>query len=335
MVGRAGSQRGLSGGRPCFRRFSLALDPSRGVMYAEQCTVVAHIQKGAAMRRNGFTLIELLVVIAIIALLLAVIVPALSNAKKYATTAACLTNEKGLMRSYVLYVQENDNRIPGGDIQASHMYDGLPGGDQRYPPLWVWPPVYADLTYAGTLSTDRPTLEDRYRGCERGVLWPYNESVELYHCPADKQFTQASPYNRYRSFSIQRGLAVFNIDNDIIKYDAILSPGSKFIFVEEAYDFLGNFNFNHSAWDFEPWQGDFHDPLALYHNDSSTFGFADGHAERRKWKDPRTVEYFADRTSFDDRGGPGGAALCEGNEDLARLQRGAAYDKRHGVIRLR
>ncbi|MBN1124681.1 MAG: prepilin-type N-terminal cleavage/methylation domain-containing protein [Sedimentisphaerales bacterium] len=280
-------------------------------------------------RLRAFTLIELLVVIAIIGILLAIVIPALNAAKKYATSAACLSNQKGLMRSYLLYVEENDSGIPGGRIIPEAMYDSLPGGDPSYPPIWVWPPVDINLNYVGTRDSDLPTIQDRYRGCERGSLWAYNESVDLYHCPADKQYVQSSPRNRYRSFSIHRGLAVYNPTNDITKYTEISIPSSKYVFVEETYDFIGNFNYNHNSWDFEPWEGDFHDPLALFHNDSSTFGFADGHSEKRKWRDERTVEFFADRTLY----AYDSDELCAGNVDLAWLQRGCAYNKdKYGPI---
>ena len=284
------------------------------------------------MTRKAFTLIELLVVIAIIALLLAILVPSLNTVKHYAYSASCLANQRGLTRSYLIYKDDNDDRIPGGRIIPVAMYDGLPGGDQGYPPIWVWPPVYSDLSYAGSRDSDTPTLEDRYRGCERGALWPYTESPKVYHCPSDRQFVKSTPYNRYRSYSIHRGLAVYDSDDDILKFTEIISPGDKYVFVEEAYDFLGNFNFNHNSWDFEPWDGNFHDPVALYHNDSSTFGFADGHVERYKWREERTVEYFGDRTTY----GAGSDALCAGNVDLAWLQRRCAYNKSfHGPIQWR
>ena len=283
------------------------------------------------MRKKAFTLIELLVVIAIIALLLAILIPSLKNAKRFASSAVCLTNQKSLMRSYILYTEENDSRIPGGRIIPVAMLDSLPGGDPDYPPIWVWPPVYQDLSYAGTRDSDMPTIDDRYRGCERGALWPYNETVKLFNCAADNQYRKPSPFNRYRSYSIHRGLSVYDPDDDILKTTEVVSPGDKYVFVEEAYDFGGNFNFNHNSWDFEPWQGDFHDPLALYHNDSSTFAFADGHAERHKWKEERTIAYFADRNGYPF--GSGSDELCAGNVDLAWLQRRCAYSKSlHGPV---
>jgi len=284
-------------------------------------------------RMFGFTLIELLVVIAIIGMLLAVLIPALTTAKRLATSIACLANQKGLMRSYSLYLEANENRIPGGRIIPQAMYDSLPGGSDQYPPIWVWPPVYADLSYAGTRDSDKPTLEDRLRGCQRGALWPYNENVDLYHCPGDKQLVQPSPFNRYRSYSIHRGLAVYSPRSnnvDIRKYEEIKTPGDMYVFVEEYYDFRGNFNFNHNSWDFEPWEGDFHDPLGVYHVDSSTFGFADGHAEKHKWRDDRTVEYFKDRDAAMNKYG-GMAGVCGGNQDLHWLIRHCPYDEEgHG-----
>lgn len=283
--------------------------------------------------RVAFTLIELLVVIAIVALLLSVLIPALTGAKRFATSAACLFNQKSLMRSYSLYIEANENKIPGGRIIPQAMYDGLPGGDSSWPPIWVWPPVDATLNYLGAL-TQSPTMEDRYRGCQRGVLWPYNETVKLYHCPGDKQYVQPSPRSRYRSYSIPRGLAVYdaNPSKDIRRYNQIASPGEKYVFVEEYYDFKADYNYNHNSWDFEPWEGDFHDPLGVYHMDSSTFAFADGHAEKHKWKDDRTVKYFGNRDLYE----ADSTELCGGNEDLAWLQRGSAYDEvSHGPIKFR
>ena len=62
----------------------------------------------------------------------------------------------------------------------------------------------------------------------------------------------------------------------------------------------------------------FHDPLASFHNESSTFGFADGHAERRKWTDRRTLD-FIDMTLDPEYPLEGIRTLSPGNEDLKWL----------------
>src|SRR5512133_1346982 len=71
--------------------------------------------RDAAMKRQcGFTLIELLVVIAIIAILMAIMVPALGRIKRQAAGGACLSNQHQLVLTWILYAQDNDDKLVGG-----------------------------------------------------------------------------------------------------------------------------------------------------------------------------------------------------------------------------
>src|SRR6184192_4072272 len=83
----------------------------------------------------GFTLIELLVVIAIIAILAALLLPALSRAKLKATNAACLNNEKQLLLGFILYADDNADKMIYS-AGASGQYDNIGGG--------FWPGPYND-----------------------------------------------------------------------------------------------------------------------------------------------------------------------------------------------
>jgi len=62
-------------------------------------------------KQRGFTLIELLVVIAIIALLMAVLMPALNRAREQGKRGVCLNNLKQLTLGWILYADDNDDRI--------------------------------------------------------------------------------------------------------------------------------------------------------------------------------------------------------------------------------
>src|SRR5674476_1664899 len=110
-------------------------------------------------KKNGFTLTELLVVIAVIAIL-AVLLPALSKSKSRTQTIACLNNVRQLSTCWQLYTGDNNDLLVPNDNIAG----GATG------PSWC--------QGTGILETNTTVIES-------GLLFAYNRSTALYHCPAD------------------------------------------------------------------------------------------------------------------------------------------------------
>ena len=239
--------------------------------------------------RKGFTLIELLVVIAVIALLMAVIMPALNKAKQIAAAAVCLANENQLIMGYLLYAEDNDSYLADGDTAAagSNGYSNYGDGPVHN---WVGEPEMPDLT-----------VDDKIRGFEFGSLWPYLEAPKVYNCPADKRWRKinddANPgqINGYRTYSIGNPLSKRpssqpgENESTISKLSEFVNPSNKVVFLEETET---EYAWNNRTWNMSlsisspAWV----DPFAILHNGSSTFAYADGHADRHKWVEEVTIE---------------------------------------------
>ncbi len=155
------------------------------------------------------------------------------------------------------------------------------------------------------------TIETRKNGIRAGKLFPYTQDEGLYHCPGDKNINKLEPDAVYRSYSISGLMNSEDFQNRaaglyspisvyrtssvlngktlyvVTKTSEIKSPGNKYVFVEEDVVAKGQ---KANAGGFvllNPWWWDW---PAYYHNDSSTIGFADGHAERHRWLDANTLK---------------------------------------------
>lgn len=262
--------------------------------------------------RKGFTLIELLVVIAIIALLLSILLPSLRAAKELASGSVCLSNLKNLGAAWLTYANENNGYLVGG----SNYYNG----SRPTPYRWVEVPLRKDTDNPETTS---PATEAEYsittrkNGIRAGKLFPYVGVEDVYHCPGDKNVAKyAEPKAVFRSYAIT-GLMngedfvsrVSGLYSPIATYRTavvtpsgitkqlfvaekltqITAPSNKHVFVEEdvvpkgQYVNAGGFvllNGSSYTW----W-----DVPAYFHNNTSTIGFSDGHAERHRWADSDTI----------------------------------------------
>ena len=246
------------------------------------------------IKQKAFTLIELLVVIAIIALLMAILMPALRYAKQQATGTVCLANERNLILAWYTFPQDNDDNLVGGNPFP---------GTGNYEISWVQAPQNDTgevMLGAGSQPSATGKLAYEYEliGIKRGLLWPYLKIPKVYHCPGDQRKLKTDNQS-FRSYSIlwtMNGSYNRSLETDPVydtgevahKYIQIKNAGTKLVFVEDQDDR----GWNMGSWVMRPVGHSWTDSLGLWHVDSGTLAFADGHAERHKWRDKRTIEYF-------------------------------------------
>ena len=262
-------------------------------------------------KRTAFTLIELLVVIAIIAILMAVLIPALNVAKEQGRGISCSSNQKTLSLAYIMYASENDGTVCGGWALSSTV-NGVPP--------WVMPP----LDYSGGTIVPMPsgpvTRQQRYNGLKEGILYQYVKDIRAYHCPGDNRITRGTSRGMglenliYRSYSLTDYMRATE-SKDPKKLFAFKEQATKMLFVEDIYDGSAG-NHNHAGWSYEPHTGSLWDPLGIFHSNACTFSFMDGHAERKKWQDKRTIIYCMSRAEALAKGFGKGQVFNPPNVDL-------------------
>lgn len=251
-------------------------------------------------RRAAFTLIELLVVIAIIAVLAAILLPVLDQARQKAWQANCLNNHKQLAMAWTIYKHDNNGNLIIDDPRTPAL------GGTNYP-SWV----YGNMT-ASTDTTNALLIQ-------WGLLYPDVNSVAVYHCPADRP--DQDPGNHNRSYSMQPQLAFYlnevpsSIEPDypaMYRESQILvtSPSATMVFLDESPVSINDGFFSLDIIATE-WGTDF---PAYWHTHGDNFSFADGHAEYWRWRDAFTAS--PDPNSGDPP-----------YTDLARIQADFGYQK--------
>jgi len=235
--------------------------------------------------RNAFTLIELLVVISIIALLVAILLPALGGAKKLSRMTQCQSNERGFVQSWTAYVIDNKD-VPVGAEDTEFTDDTDPN-------------VYVDNPW---VRTNWPGPETNQNLID-GELYDYVRETETYLCPADNvsaPYTQsATTMPRVRSYSISTFLNGFEWGgwggtmNVARKLSEIPRPDETRAFQDEP-DPRSNYPLNSFA--LSPWgsTGEYGwgDWPADFHFEGVPLSFVDGHAEFYRFQDSRTGDIF-------------------------------------------
>lgn len=242
--------------------------------------------------KRGFTLIELLVVVAILAILTGLLLSASSSAKNKARTIDCLSRKRQLGIAWFLYAQDYD-----GQLVPNSGYGSGAGQGNDIGPSWIGGFLFwsteSTVTNLFSISDWEARQEDRY------LLYPYLNEEKMFRCPSDRYLSREQRAkgwtHRARSISMNGYMGV-GINKDTggyptylgsqhagrmqiyLRYDQLvrLAPVKAWVITDEHPDAIRDATFKY-AFGMMP---------GNYHNQGSTFMFADGHCELKKWVEP-------------------------------------------------
>ena len=240
-------------------------------------------------KRRGFTLVELLVVIAIIALLMAILMPALNRARELGRRAVCMGNLKQLALAWVMYSDEN-----GGDLVNGRAGQLNSSGDVIG---WVGPAAPA------------PGMSKRGQEIQikAGRLWDFCKNPKVFRCPAGQVGHQLNYAIVDSMNGVQRNQVVqdqvwANNRGDLSK------THSRIVFIDVGRIMMDSYK----VWYH---QGQWGDSPPVRHRDGATVSFADAHSIYVKWKGIDTIDYGRNDTT------DVAPISSEGTIDLVEMQR--------------